>query len=176
MHAGELPADDRTAAYLTNPTARRVHENGTLFGVRYYEGNCTCVGGPTACTIPRDFFPAAPCVAVWGSALNDGFREIAPTAAEKAAGWFYHSKMLDMFWVFRPDGKSYLDEKLKAEGVDTVVIAGLWTDECIVATAYAALSRGWHGPLRPWTFRRRACSRSGSSWRRWWKRRRGPLL
>lgn len=73
MHAGELPADDRTAAYLTNPTARRVHENGTLFGVRYYEGNCTCVGGPTACTIPRDFFPAAPCVAVWGSALDDGF-------------------------------------------------------------------------------------------------------
>lgn len=54
-----------------------------------------------------------------------------------------HSKMLDMFWVFRPDGKSYLDEKLKAEGVDTVVIAGLWTDECIVATAYAALSRGY---------------------------------
>ncbi len=51
--------------------------------------------------------------------------------------------MLDMFWVFRPDGKSYLDEKLKEEGVDTVVIAGLWTDECIVATAYAALSRGY---------------------------------
>jgi hypothetical protein len=48
-----------------------------------------------------------------------------------------------MFWVFRDDGKSYLDEKLKAEGVDTVVIAGLWTDECIVATAYAALSRGY---------------------------------
>ena len=47
------------------------------------------------------------------------------------------------FFVFRPDGKSYLDEKLKAEGIDTVVIAGLWTDECIVATAYAALSRGY---------------------------------
>ena len=69
--------------------------------------------------------------------------EIAPTAEERDAGWFYHSKMLDMFWVFRPDGKSYLDEKLKAAGVDTVVIAGLWTDECIVSTAYAALSRGY---------------------------------
>jgi nicotinamidase-related amidase len=69
--------------------------------------------------------------------------EIAPTAKEVADGWFYHSKMLDMFWVFRPDGKSYLDEKLKAEGVDTVVIVGLWTDECIVSTAYAALSRGY---------------------------------
>merc|ERR1712039_605453 len=69
--------------------------------------------------------------------------ELAPTAKEVADGWFYHSKMMDMFWVFRPDGKSYLDEKLKAEGVDTVVIVGLWTDECIVSTAYAALSRGY---------------------------------
>lgn len=43
--------------------------------------------------------------------------------------------MLDMFWLFDENGKSYLDEKLKAEGVDTVVIAGLWTDECIIATA-----------------------------------------
>jgi len=78
-----------------------------------------------------------------GEAGLESLRELAPTAQEKADGWFYHSKMLDMFWVFRPDGKSYLDEKLKAEGVDTVVIAGLWTDECIVATAYAALSRGY---------------------------------
>lgn len=79
-----------------------------------------------------------------GAAGLKPLKEIAPTAFEEEGGWFYHSKHLDMFWVFRPeDGKSYLDEKLKAEGVDTVVIAGLWTDECIVATAYAALSRGY---------------------------------
>ena len=78
-----------------------------------------------------------------GEAGLEPLKELAPTEKEKADGWFYHSKMLDMFWVFRPDGKSYLDEKLKDEGVDTVVIAGLWTDECIVATAYAALSRGY---------------------------------
>jgi nicotinamidase-related amidase len=36
-----------------------------------------------------------------------------------------------------------LDEKLKAAGVDTVVIVGLWTDECILATAYGASSRGY---------------------------------
>ena len=54
-------------------------------------------------------------------------QEILPTAKERTDGWFYHSAMLDMFWLFRPsDGKSYLDEKLKDEGVDTVVIAGLW--------------------------------------------------
>mmetsp|Transcript_114118 Transcript_114118/g.333577 ORF Transcript_114118/g.333577 Transcript_114118/m.333577 type:complete len:290 (-) Transcript_114118:35-904(-) len=78
-----------------------------------------------------------------GAAGLEPLVEIAPTAAERKDGWFYHSKMLDMFWVFRPDGKSYLDEKLKAEGVDTVVVSGLWTDECIVSTAYAALSRGY---------------------------------
>lgn len=53
-------------------------------------------------------------------------QEIMPTNDEIANGWFYHSKMLDMFWLFRPDGKSYLNEKLKDEGIDTVVIAGLW--------------------------------------------------
>merc|ERR1711998_225097 len=46
-----------------------------------------------------------------------------------------------MFWSFRSDGKSWLDEKLKQHGIDTVVIVGLWTDECIISTAYAALSR-----------------------------------
>ena len=78
-----------------------------------------------------------------GEAGLQPLKELAPTAQEVKDGWFYHSKMLDMFWVFNEDGKSYLDEKLKAENVDTVVIAGLWTDECIVATAYAALSRGY---------------------------------
>ena len=70
-------------------------------------------------------------------------KEIAPTEDEKAGGWFYHAVSLDMFWVFTPDGKSYLDEKLKAEGVDTVVIAGLWSDECIMYTAYAAVNWGY---------------------------------
>merc|ERR1712062_105928 len=70
-------------------------------------------------------------------------KEIGPTPAERRAGWYFHSKLLDMFWVFRPDGKSYLDEKLKAEHVDTVVIAGMWTDECVLATSCAAFSRGY---------------------------------
>lgn len=78
-----------------------------------------------------------------GEAGLEPLKEIAPTLEEREAGWFYHSKMLDMFWVFDENGNSYLDEKLKAEGIDTVVICGLWTDECIVATAYAALSRGY---------------------------------
>jgi nicotinamidase-related amidase len=48
-----------------------------------------------------------------------------------------------MFWNSSRDGRSYLDEKLKEHGIDTVVICGLWTDECILSPAYAALSQGY---------------------------------
>ncbi|MFT5699036.1 MAG: nicotinamidase-related amidase [Desulforhopalus sp.] len=69
--------------------------------------------------------------------------EIAPTEEEVADGWFYHGKHLDMFWTFDENGNSYLDEKLKAAGIDTIVIVGLWTDECILSTVYAGNSRGY---------------------------------
>jgi nicotinamidase-related amidase len=69
--------------------------------------------------------------------------EIAPTQTEVSEGWFYHGKHLDMFWNFDKNGNSYLDEKLKAFGIDTIVISGLWTDECILSTAYAGSSRGY---------------------------------
>lgn len=69
--------------------------------------------------------------------------EIEPDEQEMADGWFYHSEHLDMFWTFDDEGKSYLDEKLKANDIDTIVISGLWTDECILATAFAGSSRGY---------------------------------
>jgi len=69
--------------------------------------------------------------------------EIAPTEAEEADGWFYLGKHLDMFWTFDDNGDSYLDEKLKALEIDTIVIVGLWTDECVLSTAYAGNSRGY---------------------------------
>ena len=69
--------------------------------------------------------------------------EIAPSEKEFADGWFYHGKHLDMFWTFDENGNSYLDEKLKAHDIDTIVIVGLWTDECVLATAYAGYSRGY---------------------------------
>jgi len=69
--------------------------------------------------------------------------EIAPTEEEVADGWFYHGKHLDMFWNFDEHGNSYLDEKLKAAGIDTIMLVGLWTDECILSTAYAGSSRGY---------------------------------
>jgi nicotinamidase-related amidase len=69
--------------------------------------------------------------------------EIEPDDDELSDGCFYHGEHLDMFWTFDDDGNSYLDEKLKALNIDTIVIAGLWTDECVLATAYAGSSRGY---------------------------------
>ena len=95
---------------------------------------------------PRGLRPEEPENAVYvfgGAAGMKPLAEIAPTQDEVGNGCLYMGRHLDMFWNFTPDGKSYLDEKLKARGIDTVVIAGLWTDECILSTAYAANSRGY---------------------------------
>ncbi|KAL7568042.1 hypothetical protein ACA910_020763 [Epithemia clementina (nom. ined.)] len=95
---------------------------------------------------PRGLRPGEPENALYIFTGNAGmvpFKEIAPTEEEYAGGWFYQGRHLDMFWNFDENGKSYLDEKLKAEGIDTVVISGLWTDECILATAFGAFSRGY---------------------------------
>ncbi len=95
---------------------------------------------------PRGLKPEDPENAAYvfhGSKGVEPLSEIAPSEKERSEGWFYHGKHLDMFWTFTEDGKSYLDEKLKALDIDTIVISGLWTDECVLATAYAGSSRGY---------------------------------
>ena len=95
---------------------------------------------------PRGLRPDNPENAAYvftGAAGLKPLSEIAPTEQEVADGWFYHGKHLDMFWTFNDDGTSYLDEKLKALAIDTIVIVGLWTDECVLSTAYAGNSRGY---------------------------------
>ena len=95
---------------------------------------------------PRGLRPESPENAAYvftGAPGLEPLTEIAPTADEVADGWFYHGKHLDMFWTFDPDGASYLDKKLKAHHIDTIVIVGLWTDECVLSTAYAGNSRGY---------------------------------
>ena len=95
---------------------------------------------------PRGLRPDDPENAAYvftGAAGMKPLTEIAPTENEVSGGWFYHGKHLDMFWTFNEDGTSYLDEKLKAAGIDTIVLAGLWTDECVLSTAYAGNSRGY---------------------------------
>ncbi|MEM8742380.1 MAG: cysteine hydrolase [Pseudomonadota bacterium] len=95
---------------------------------------------------PRGFNPDSPENAVYVFGGAPGMKpmaEIAPSDEEMADGWFYHGKHLDMFWTFDADGASYLDKKLKAHAIDTIVIVGLWTDECILSTVYAGNSRGY---------------------------------
>merc|ERR1712048_886014 len=68
--------------------------------------------------------------------------EIAPqTEAEKAMS--FPSKDLNMFWNFDDEGNSILEQKLKALDIDTIVLTGSWTDECILSTALNAFSRGY---------------------------------
>ena len=95
---------------------------------------------------PRGLRPENPENAVYIFEGNKGLQvlfEIEPDDKEMADGWFYHSEHLDMFWTFNNEGLSYLDEKLKALDIDTIVISGLWTDECVLATTYAASTRGY---------------------------------
>lgn len=95
---------------------------------------------------PRGLRPEDPENAVYVFEGTEGIRplaEIAPSKQDIDEGWYYQGKHLDMFWTYNEDGRSYLDEKLKAQGIDTIVIVGLWTDECIMATTYAGNSRGY---------------------------------
>jgi len=95
---------------------------------------------------PRGLRPEEPENAAYvatGAPGLEPLAEIAPTAEERSDGWFYLGKHLDMFWTFDERGESYLDGKLTALDIDTIVIVGLWTDECVLSTAYAGNSRGY---------------------------------
>ena len=95
---------------------------------------------------PRGLRPDDPENAAYvftGAAGMKPLAEIAPTEADVSDGWFYLGKHLDMFWTFDANGDSYLDEKLKVKDIDTIVIVGLSTDECVLSTAYAGNSRGY---------------------------------
>lgn len=53
------------------------------------------------------------------------------------------SNDLDMFWNHDEDGNSILDKQLKSLNVDTIIIVGAWTDECILSTALSGFSRSY---------------------------------
>lgn len=111
---------------------------------RFEDGICNAMDrwyGPRGLNL--DNYQNALYIAQGQDGMNT-LKEIQPTKKEIDDGWFYFSKHLDMFWAFQPGSdKSYLDEKLKTLGIDTIVVCGLWTDECIMSTAFAGLSRGY---------------------------------
>jgi hypothetical protein len=75
MAAGKMPLDDKSMQYMANPLALKIHaETGKPHTIDYH-GNCTSPHN----TIPRDFFPAQPCVQVrhWNSSFHS-FSSVKP--------------------------------------------------------------------------------------------------
>ena len=70
---------------------------------------------------------------------NDG-NTIIPEVAPVAGDPIIASKHLDCFANYDADGKSILKEQLKKLGVDTLVICGSWTDDCILSTSVRAVA------------------------------------
>lgn len=65
-------------------------------------------------------------------------KELAPTDEEIKAGHMIHSAHLSKFADVTDDGKSYLREEMKEHGIDTLVVTGAWSEDCITATAFDA--------------------------------------
>ena len=66
MHAGELPSDAQTLHYLTNPTALKINSDSRGTRVVGYEGNCSCNGGISSCTLGKPQVGPS-CVATWAA-------------------------------------------------------------------------------------------------------------
>mmetsp|Transcript_7726 Transcript_7726/g.24848 ORF Transcript_7726/g.24848 Transcript_7726/m.24848 type:complete len:332 (-) Transcript_7726:443-1438(-) len=87
----------------------------------------------------------------WGVASHDNplylasdkgraiMHELAPrTAAERSR--VIDSHAFDAFAARRRDGRSVLREELDAHGVDTLLLAGCWTESCVLSTAIRAVA------------------------------------
>jgi nicotinamidase-related amidase len=71
---------------------------------------------------------------------EDLMPEAAPQSVEEKK-MVLHSKYYDMFRAGEEDGgESRLHKYLQEQGVNTVVLVGAWTDECIVSTAFRAFN------------------------------------
>ena len=53
------------------------------------------------------------------------------------------SNDLNLFWNFDDDGNSILDKQLNELNIDTIIIIGAWTEQCVLSTAFNAYSRNY---------------------------------
>lgn len=65
--------------------------------------------------------------------------EVMPTSEEVRLGRQIKSAHLDKFLDVNENGKSIFGEMLAELGVDTLVVTGAWTDDCILGTVYHAV-------------------------------------
>ena len=75
-----------------------------------------------------------------GAEGNKIASEVAPAAGDP----ILPSKVLDCFANYSRDGKSMLKEWLHSKGVDTLVLTGAWTDDCILSTAVRAVNEDFN--------------------------------
>ena len=80
MYAGRLPADATTLKYVTNPTAMAINSDSKNNRVVGYDGNCTCRGGISSCTLGKPQVGPS-CVVTWAAET-----ELEAAAAGAAAG------------------------------------------------------------------------------------------
>eukprot|EP00746_Dinoflagellata_sp_MGD_P024678 gnl/MRDRNA2_/MRDRNA2_157957_c0_seq1.p1 gnl/MRDRNA2_/MRDRNA2_157957_c0~~gnl/MRDRNA2_/MRDRNA2_157957_c0_seq1.p1 ORF type:complete len:433 (+),score=62.42 gnl/MRDRNA2_/MRDRNA2_157957_c0_seq1:77-1375(+) len=66
--------------------------------------------------------------------------ELAPTEKEKDLGRVFKSTHLNKFFDVDPHtGKSFLAEQMQKMGVDTLVLVGSWTEDCVIGTVSSAV-------------------------------------
>lgn len=66
--------------------------------------------------------------------------DLAPTKKEEEMGRVIKSTHLGKFFEMDPKtGKSLLAEKFRKMGVDTVVLVGSWTEDCVLSTVISAV-------------------------------------
>ena len=79
---------------------------------------------------------------VYGKSATEMVQEVAPQSADER-GRVIESMHLSKFAELDADGHEILDPMMRSWGVDTVVVVGSWTEDCVLATAFDAADR--HG-------------------------------
>jgi len=75
---------------------------------------------------------------------GDDGNKIASEVAPAPGDPIIPSKALDCFANYDANGKSILKELLLANGIDTLVLTGAWTDDCILSTAVRAVNENFN--------------------------------
>jgi nicotinamidase-related amidase len=84
---------------------------------------------------------------VYGAGAADTVAELAPLSAVEE-GRTIKSIHLSKFADRDANGTEILDPMLQGWGVDTVVVVGSWTEDCVLATAFDGSDRHGYDMVR----------------------------
>ncbi|KAF1684756.1 cysteine hydrolase [Pseudoxanthomonas broegbernensis] len=117
----------------------------------YFDGVMPIAHPPVAQSLPRivDAMEAARAAGIPVVAVRHGTVEGAPAFAPGSHGWQLHPQVERQACDLRLDKRQAsalagtgLDDWLRARGIDTLVLAGYMTHNCLLATALDASQRG----------------------------------